>query len=164
MTEFIRTRVNLSHDQIERMITHHNVVHRYKFLTSKGHDKTEALEEALNEVFCGGMTRDLRVYRTLANEANVNTLDSFIDGTSGPTDEELSVPDLLDLKPMLRHADDIAHLSALLVAERAGKNAEGKPRGGVVSLLSSKIRELATPESEKPRASKADVSDLTKDI
>lgn len=163
MADFIRTRVNLSHDQIENMVTHHNVVHRYKFLTGKGHDKTEALEEALNEVFCGGMTRDLRVYKTLANEANVRVIDNFIDGTTEPTDEELSVPDLLDLKPLLRHADDIAHLSSLLVAERAGKNAEGKPRGGVVKLLSSKIRELATPESEKPKASRAEVSDLSKD-
>tara|TARA_R110000824_G_scaffold364689_3_gene553072 strand:+ start:2245 stop:2778 length:534 start_codon:yes stop_codon:yes gene_type:complete len=164
MNEFIRTRVNLDRAQIEHMVTHHNVVRNYKRLTKAGHDKTEALEESLNEVFCGGMTRDLRVYKTLATEANVKAIEDYIAGKkTEPTEEELNVPDLLDLKPMLRHAEDIAHLSSLLMAERAGKNAEGKPRGGVIKLLSSKIRELATPESEKPKASKADVSDLTKD-
>ena len=166
MNEFIRTRPAMSPEQAHRMITHHAVVLNYKKLRKRDYPEVEALEEAITEVFSGGMTRPMRVYKTLATKENVERIEAFIRGERHTSDEDLEVPDLMDLKPMLRRASDIAEISNLLVAERAGKNADGAPRAAVVRLLSDKIRELATPEEErkpKARAKKADIEDLAAD-
>ena len=163
MNEFIRTRLALSPDQAKSMVTHHNVVRKYSALLKRDYPKADALEEALTEVFCGGMTRGMRVYKTLATEANVTLLEAYISGERVVTDEELNVPDLIEVKKILRSAEDIASVSEMLVAERAGNNADGKPRKAVVKILSDKIRDLVAPEPRETKASAADVEDLARE-
>ena len=164
MNEFIRTRLAMSPEQVTKMVTHHGVVREYQARTKQDYPKTTALEEALTEMFCGGLTSTMRVYQTLATQENVDLIESHIKGELMPVEGDLEIPDLIEVKRILHRAEDIALISQMLVAERAGKNAVGTPREAVVKLLSAKIRELATPEpAEKPRASKADIEDLASD-
>jgi hypothetical protein len=104
--------------------------------------ETEALEEALMDVFCGAKNRGFRLYRQYATEAHVKRLKRILADTVKGAVVDAYVPDMVGLREMLRKTDEISALSRLLVAEQSGRNDENEVRERAVELIVAKINDV----------------------
>lgn len=143
--EFIEGR-KLTLEQLDACLSNHEVQRRFDQYTTSGRvrdegamEETEALEEALMDVFVGAKNRGWRLYRNYATEEHVKRLKRIRANTLKAAVVEAYVPDMVDLRSKLRKTSDLSTLSNLLVAEQAGRNDKNEPRPSAVKAIVARI-------------------------
>ncbi len=142
-----RNQRTLTLDQLDNCLSNREVQTRFKRYVESGRDsyegamsETDALEEALMDVFCGAKMRGLRLYRQYATEAHVKRFKRILADTVKGTVVDAYVPDLVGLRANLRKIKDLGQLSRILVAEQSERNDEGVCRPEAVDLIVARIK------------------------
>ncbi len=102
--------------------------------------ETDALEEALMDVYCGAKMRGFRLYQQYATGAHVTRLKRIMADTISGTVVDMYVPDLVGLRAKLRSTSDLGMLSKILVAEQSGRNDENECRAEAVDVIVARIK------------------------
>ena len=169
MTAFIAERTNMGAEGVDKMLGHPSVQREYTARVKRGWDKREALEDALMEVFSGGMTRPLRIYNGLATDKNVKIVEGKIAGRSDSVTIAETVPDMLELRSLVKDCDDPDRIGRLIAAETAGRNSAEKLRPAALDLLMRRLNHLSleqdpdAPPVKAPAPSSEELEDLQED-
>lgn len=148
---FIRSRT-LSMEQLDTCLSHPEVWMRFERYTTSGRmrgegpmSETDALEEALMDVFAGARTRGFRLFKRYAEEAHVSRLKRIRANHHSAMKVEEYLPDLVGLRARLRQTADLSILANLLAAEQAGRNDENEIRPAAVKMILARI-DVATKQ------------------
>ena len=142
-----------------RILGNGEVFRRFKQYSLKGrHDEgpmspTEALEEAIEDVFGGGTRRGQRRFRALATEKSVERMKQLRQGKGESVEEYLGDP--TSVRQRVRETSDPSVLARLLVAEYACRNESAEARPAVIAIIQSKLGRLGD------KAAKGDGADGT---
>lgn len=156
---YIRRRT-LSLDQLDKCLGNREVHNRFERYVKIGRtsaegpmSETEALEEALMDVFVGARSRANRLFKPYAEEAHVLRLKRIMANTDKAMIVEEYVPDMVGLRQRLRQTGDLSLLTQILVAEQAGRNDSNEPRPEALRMILARIASVtddkATIESFK---------------
>lgn len=140
----------LTMDQLDKCLSHPEVWARFERYSTTGRireegvmSETDALEEALMDVFAGARTRGYRLFKRYAEEAHVSRLKRIRANHHGAMKIEEYLPDLVGLRARLRKTSDLSILAHLLTAEQAGRNDENETRPEAVKLIIARIDKVS---------------------
>jgi len=143
--EYIEGRT-LTLEQLDDCLRSPEVLRRFSRYTTRGRargegpmSETDALEEALMDVYVGAKSRGFRMYRKYATEEHVKRLRRIQNDTHKGMIVQEYVGDMVDLRARLRKTNDLSVLSNLLVAEQAGRNDGNESRPGAVKAIVARI-------------------------
>ena len=105
--------------------------------------ESDALEEALMDVFAGARTRGFRLFKRYAEAAHVSRLKRIRANNHGAMQVDEYLPDLVGLRARLRQTADLSILTHLLTAEQAGRNDESEPRPDAIRMILARIDTVA---------------------
>tara|TARA_R110000751_G_scaffold62998_1_gene130398 strand:+ start:794 stop:1273 length:480 start_codon:yes stop_codon:yes gene_type:complete len=137
-------------DQLDKCLSHPEVWARFERYTTSGRvreegtmSETDALEEALMDVFAGARTRGYRLFKRYAEDAHVSRLKRIRANHHGAMKVEEYLPDLVGLRARLRKTSDLSILAHLLAAEQGGRNDDNETRPEAVKLILSRIDKVS---------------------
>jgi len=140
----------LTVDQLDKCLAHPEVWSRFERYSTRGRvreegvmSETDALEEALMDVFAGARTRGYRLFRRYAESAHVSRLKRIRANHHGAMKVEEYIPDLVGLRARLRKTNDLSILAHLLTAEQGGRNDENEARPDAVKLIIARIDKVS---------------------
>jgi len=150
--EFITGRT-LTLAQLDACLLNSEVQNRFTRYSTVGRNRqegsmseTEALEEAMMDVFVGAKNRGYRLYRNYATPEHVKRLKLVMKNAhEGMTVTEY-LPDMVDLRARLRSTNDMGVLTTMLVAEQAGRNDDGEARESAVKAILARIQAIQVNE------------------
>jgi len=133
-------------DQLDSALSHPEVWTRFERYTTVGRvhsegpmSETDALEEALMDLYAGARTRGFRLFRQYAQEAHVSRLKRIKANHHGSMKVDEYLPDLVGLRARLRTTHDLSILAHMLTAEQAGRNDENESRPAAIRLILARI-------------------------
>lgn len=136
----------LTIEQLDSCLGNSELQRRFKSYTSRGRSRdegpmaeTEALEEALMDVFVGAKNRGFRVYRNYATEDHVKRLKRIMVDKLDGMKVDMFLPDMVGLRSQLRKTSDMSMLSHYLAAEQDGRNDDDEVRPDAVKAILSRI-------------------------
>ena len=143
----------LTIEQLDSCLKNGELQRRFKRYASSGRSRsegpmaeTEALEEAMMDVFVGAKNRGFRVYRNYATEEHVKRLKRIMADKLEGMKVEMFLPDMVGLRSQLRKTSDMGTLSQYLAAEQGGRNDDNKVRPEAVKAILARISSVQKNE------------------
>ena len=148
--EFAQSR-RLTTEQLDSILGNGAVQKRFERYTTRGRSggegpmgESEALEEAMMDVYVGARSRGLRLYRSYATDVHVKRMKRIMSDTHKGMVVDLFVPDMVDLRSVLRSTSDMGLLSNYLTAEQGGRNETGSSREEAIRAIVARIHSVQT--------------------
>tara|TARA_R100000008_G_C3513317_1_gene130003 strand:- start:104 stop:652 length:549 start_codon:yes stop_codon:yes gene_type:complete len=136
----------ISLEQLDKCYANGEVQARFKRYVERGRSfeegpmaETEALEEALMDVFVGAKNRGFRFYQKYATEEHVKRFKRVTSNTHNAMKLTEYVPDMVGLRARLRKTSDMGMLANLLAAEQSGRNDTNEPREEAIRAIVARI-------------------------
>jgi len=144
----------LTIEQLDSCLKNNELQSRFKSYTTRGRSRdegpmaeTEALEEALMDVFVGAKNRGFRLYRNYATEDHVKRLKRIMTDKLDGMRVDVFLPDMVGLRSQLRKTGDMSMLSHYLAAEQDGRNDDGEVRPDAVKAILARIKAVQKNEA-----------------
>ena len=136
----------LTIEQLDNCLKNAELQSRFTSYTTTGRSRsegpmaeTEALEEALMDLFVGAKNRGFRVYRNYATEEHVKRLKRIMTDKLDGMKVDMFLPDMVGLRSQLRKTSDMSTLSHYLAAEQDGRNDDNEVRPDAVKAILARI-------------------------